>query len=365
VHPHSDEPYRALFDEAPVAYHEVGRDGSVVRVNRKECELLGLPRERILGRPVWSFVTPDLQDASRLAVYRKLHTNDPLSAFERDYVRGDGAIITLQVHENRILDSSGRTLGIRTALLDVTEQKRQEQSLHRQFEEMKRSNAELEQFAYVASHDLQEPLRMIGSYTQLLAKRYKGRLDTDADEFIGYAVGGAQRMQQLIADLLVYSRIGTKGGPFSPVDPQASIRTALTNLVTAIQESGASFEVGQLPMLQADRVQIGQLFQNLIGNAIKFRGEVPPRVRISAAEVGPHWQFAVQDNGIGLDTRHADRIFQVFQRLQIKKCDGTGIGLAICKKIVERHGGQIWVKSQPGAGATFFFTLHKNPGAIS
>ena len=224
--------------------------------------------------------------------------------------------------------------------------------------ELQRSNADLEQFAYVASHDLQEPLRMVTSYLQLLERRYKANLDQDASDFIAFAVDGAARMQTLIQDLLTYSRVGTRGASFEPTDCQAVLEQVLQNLEVAIAESDAEVSSGSLPSLSADASQLAQLLQNLIGNAIKFRGDNPPRIHVDAEPRSDHWLLSVRDNGIGIDPRFSDRIFQVFQRLHgIGQYPGTGIGLAVCKKIVERHQGAIWVESQENAGATFYFTI--------
>ncbi len=224
--------------------------------------------------------------------------------------------------------------------------------------ELARSNADLEQFAYVASHDLQEPLRMVSSYTQLLARRYKGKFDPDADEIIAYAVDGASRMQALINDLLSYSRVGTKGKDPKPTDVQSVFDQALANLQAAIQESGAVVTHNPLPTVMADGSQFVQLLQNLIGNAIKFRGQAPPRVHVSATRKGNEWTFSVHDNGIGIDPKYFDRLFVVFRRLHNRaEYPGTGIGLAVCKRIVERHGGRIWVESEPSKGSTFYFTI--------
>ncbi len=224
--------------------------------------------------------------------------------------------------------------------------------------ELIRSNADLQQFAYVASHDLQEPLRMVASYTQLLAKRYKGKLDADADDFIGYAVDGATRMQRLINDLLAYSRVTSQGKAFEPVDCNLLLENVLNTLRLAIEENRAVVTHDALPMVTADTGQLQQLFQNLLSNAIKFHGSEPPTVHVSAEPRNSEWVFSVRDNGIGVDAQYADRIFVIFQRLHnAEEYPGTGIGLALCKKIVERHGGHIWVESQPGRGATFYFTI--------
>ena len=261
---------------------------------------------------------------------------------------------------------------------DVTERKQAEAELRETLTDLQRSNADLEQFAYVASHDLQEPLRMVASFVQLLGMRYQGRLDADADEFIGFAVEGATRMQQLLLDLLEYSRVGTRGAPLRPTDTAALCHTVIANLELAIQESGATVICAPLPTVNADAAQLAQVFQNLIANALKFHGAEPPRVHISAqlriadcrlpiAESIPQskianrkseWEFAVRDNGIGIEAEYFDQIFVLFKRLNSRaKYPGTGIGLAICKRIIERHGGRIWVESAPGQGATFYFTL--------
>ena len=232
------------------------------------------------------------------------------------------------------------------------------QALEDTVAELKRSNADLQQFAYVASHDLQEPLRMVSSYTQLLARRYRGKLDSDADEFIGYAVDGANRMQTLINDLLAYSRVTAQGKVFERVDCNGLLEEVLSNLRVADEQNRAVVTHDPLPTVMADRGQLGQLFQNLIGNAIKFRGEEPPQIHVSAEQRTGEWLFSVRDNGIGVGPQYAERIFIIFQRLHNREeYPGTGIGLAICKKIVERHGGRIWVVSHTGQGATFHFTL--------
>jgi PAS domain S-box-containing protein len=257
-------------------------------------------------------------------------------------------------------DTLDALAGIADAIAQGIERKRAEEALAQRAEELARSNADLEQFAYVASHDLQEPLRMVVSYLQLLERRYKGQLDERADRHIGYAVDGAKRMQRLINDLLTYSRVGRRGDTQALTDAAQILQNVLRDLSQAIEESGATVEHDPLPVVHADPTQLGQLLLNLIANALRFRSDAPPRVHVGARyEPEAHeWVFQIKDNGIGIAPEHFDRIFIIFQRLHgWAEYPGTGIGLAICKKIVERHGGRIWVESEPGQGATFFFTL--------
>jgi len=247
---------------------------------------------------------------------------------------------------------------IQILLRDITERKQADEVLRARTDDLLRSNAELEKFAYVASHDLQEPLRMVTSYTQLLQQRYQGRLDADADEFIAYAVDGAARMRTLINELLAYSRVGTQGAPFVMADLDGVLDEVLQGLQVALSESGAVVTRGHLPGVWCDPIQIGQVLQNLIANAVKFRGTEPPKIRVGARRRGAEWVFSVKDNGIGIEPEYFDRIFVIFQRLQSRvQYEGTGMGLAIGKRIIERHGGRIWVESGPGAGSTFYFTL--------
>jgi len=254
--------------------------------------------------------------------------------------------------------SKGHIIGAIETFEDITDRKNAEDSLHERSEALERSNQELEKFAYVASHDLQEPLRMVSSYMQLLSRRYEGKIDADADEFISFAVDGAKRMQILINDLLAYSRIGTRGREFEPVPCEEVLGLALVNLLTVIEETESVVTHDELPTVMADKTQLVQLFQNLISNAIKFRSDKQPRVHVSAKHKENEWIFSIKDNGIGIDPRYEDRIFEVFQRLHGRgQYSGTGIGLAICKKIVERHGGLIRLQSEEGEGATFYFSL--------
>ena len=282
-------------------------------------------------------------------------------------------------HEFRILDQKGRS---RTVLsrgmpilgpagritswagmnLDITERTRIEEERKRHNEDLARSNAELEQFAYIASHDLQEPLRTIKSYLRLIEKRYRGRLDADADEFIEFCVEASDRLQRLINDLLQFSRVGRRALEIQQIPGAVPLQQAIRNLDNRIEETSAQIVFGDLPSIQADQTALTQLFQNLIDNAIKYRGNAAPSIRIDAVLQGGFCRFSVQDNGIGIDPKYAERIFRIFQRLHSSEYPGTGIGLALAKRIVERHGGRIWVESSAGQGATFFFTV---PAAVT
>jgi light-regulated signal transduction histidine kinase (bacteriophytochrome) len=273
--------------------------------------------------------------------------------------RKDGSEFPVEISLSPMY-SDGEQL-VTAIVRDTTDRKSAEAQLKAIAADLARSNAELEQFAYVASHDLQEPLRMVASYTQLLARRYKGRLDQDADEFIDFAVDGARRMQDLINDLLTYSRSGTRALEVESVDTGAIVDQVIGDLSAAIEESGGRVLHEALPVLRGDPTQLRQLFQNLIANAIKFQRERAPEVTISAVGDSKTVTFTVRDNGIGIEPQYLDRIFVLFQRLHTRAdYPGTGIGLAICKKIVERHGGKIWLESEPGRGTTVFFSLPGN-----
>jgi light-regulated signal transduction histidine kinase (bacteriophytochrome) len=261
-----------------------------------------------------------------------------------------------------VIDEFQKVTALAVFSRDITEARLAEIELKRHSEELEKANKELEQFAYVASHDLQEPLRTISSHVQLIQRRLEGQLDERARKSIGFVVEGAKRMQGLINDLLQYSRVGTRAKEPEPTDSNDSLRLALDNLEAFIKDTDAKVESDELPVVMADSAQLVQIFQNLIENGIKFRGEEQPIVSISATRRDDMWEFSVKDNGIGLDPKFEDRIFEIFQRLHgVGKYSGSGIGLAICKKIVERHGGTMWVNSEPGKGATFSFTL---PGTV-
>lgn len=347
----------SISSDAVVSVDETQR---IVYFNQGAEQIFGYAAAEVLGQPL-ELLIPEPHRAPHAAKVRAF--GDSTVAARRMGERGQisgrrksGEVFPADASISK-LELGGKRL-YTAVLRDVTERVRAEDVLARQAEELARSNAELEQFAYVASHDLQEPLRMVASYTQLLARRYRDKLDDDAREFIGYAVDGVGRMQSLIADLLAFSRVGSRGGAFEPVALDRVVERAKANLEAAIEESAAEITTDPLPTVEGDPVQLGQLFQNLIGNAVKFRGESPPRVHVSARREGGDWRISVRDNGIGIEPEYAERIFVIFQRLHGRaEYPGTGIGLAICKKIVERHGGRIWVESADGEGSTFHFTL--------
>jgi PAS domain S-box-containing protein len=277
---------------------------------------------------------------------------------ELTQVTRDGQTVIVASLWSMRKDDEGKPSAVLEINRDIRDRKRVEEALIQQTRELQRSNAELQQFAYVASHDLQEPLRIVANFTQLLAERYASQLDVDAREFMAFAVGGAVRMQALIQGLLSYARVGAHAGSFEPVDCNEALARAEWNLQASIVENGALVSHEDLPVISADATQLVQLFQNLIGNAIKFKGANPPRVHVSAVRRADDWVFSVRDNGIGIAPQYAERIFGIFQRLhRPEEYPGTGIGLAICKKIVERHGGKIGIESEPGNGSRFFFSI--------
>ncbi|MHB8765719.1 MAG: sensor histidine kinase [Deferrisomatales bacterium] len=354
----SEANYRELVESVPDAVVAVDREGRVLLWNSGAERLFGRLRAEALGEPFWGLLAPpEAADALRARLEVGAPRPPGAEAAEAEVRTADGRSVPVEVSASVRTARTGGPVAT-FVLRDVSERRRAQEILARQAAELARSNAELEQFAYAASHDLQEPLRMVASYLGLLERRYADRLDADGREFLAYALDGATRMKGLVADLLSLSRVGTRGGDPEPVAAEAALATALAHLGPALAESGGRVTHGPLPRVLADPGQLVQLFQNLVGNALKFRGEAPPEVHVSARAEGPEWVVSVRDNGIGIDPEYFDRIFVVFQRLHgPERYPGTGIGLALAKKIVERHGGRMWVESAPGRGATFFFTL--------
>jgi PAS domain S-box-containing protein len=347
---------QAFVDNSPSAIFLKDLDGRYQLVNAHFERIVNRPRTQILGKTAQSLFSSEILRTALEGDRQVLETKDVVLTEIETTLEGD--VRNYLSTKFPLLNREGNVESIGAIWTDITEQKALTESLNRKNLDLERSNKELEQFAYVASHDLQEPLRMVSSYMQLLESRYKDKLDTDAKEFIGYAVDGALRMQRLIQDLLAFSRVGTRGKTPLPVGANEAFDEAMLNLKLSIEETGAEVDVSQLPTVMADKDQLVQVFQNLLGNALKFRGENNPVIQVSAQKMGGFTEFTVQDNGIGFDPKHIDRIFVLFQRLNTRdKYEGTGIGLAICKKIVERHGGTIWAESQPGKGSTFHFTF--------
>jgi PAS domain S-box-containing protein len=344
--------FRIIVESSPSGVVMVDRRGTIVLVNREIERLFGYSRDELIGESIERLVPRRFQDGHPRA--RQDFLDDPLTrsiGAGRDLsgVHKNGTEIPVEIGLNPIETEEG--FFVLASVVDIGARKQAE-------DELRRSNQELERFAYVASHDLQEPLRTVSSYVQLLSRRYRDRLDADAGDFIDFTVEGVRRMQHLIEDLLAFSRVGTRGAPLVPTSMQAAFEGTLASLRASLDESKATVTADPLPMVVADAGQLVQLLTNLVGNALKFHAADPPRVHVGAGRHGRLWTVTVEDNGIGIAPEYFERIFVIFQRLHSREeYAGTGVGLAICKRIVERHGGRIWVESVPGRGARFSFTL--------
>ncbi len=318
----------------------------------------GLTPEGVIGNSVYKYIPEEYQESVEQCFDRILQSSQP-DQYYTDYIDPKGNIFHFEARIGPML-KSGKIIGFTVSSTDITKRKKVEENLRSAMEDLKKSNAELEQFAYVVSHDLQEPLRMVASFTQLLQKRYQDKLDDEANEFINFAVDGATRMQGLINDLLTFSRVGTKGISFSPTDMNIILEDVLANIQQSTIEADAEITYDPLPVIIADGSQMTQILQNLMSNAIKFRGKSPIHIHVSGENKSDKWVFSIRDNGIGIEPKNFERIFVIFQRLHKRdEYEGTGIGLAVCKKIIQRHGGKIWVKSELGKGSTFYFSIPK------
>jgi PAS domain S-box-containing protein len=362
----SEELFRLLVEGVQeYAIFMLSPQGNVVSWNKGAERIKGYKVDEILGKHFSCFYPPEAIAEGKPEQELRTAMDQGQMKGEGWRLRKDGAKFWANVVITALFGKDGCLKGFAKISRDMTEAKRIEQALsdknielQEKAWELARSNRDLQQFAYVASHDLQEPLRMVASFTQLLADRYRDKLDQDAQDFIRYAVDGATRMQALISDLLTYSRLDRQEKPLKLANCDEILEQVLVNLKLSIVDSGAVITHDCLPVVMADDIQLGQLFQNLLGNAIKFRSEKPTRVHVSSNQYENGWKISVQDNGIGISPEHRERIFLIFQRLHTRaEYPGTGIGLAICKKIVERHGGRIWIESAPEGGSIISFTL--------
>ncbi|MEF2072973.1 sensor histidine kinase [Consotaella aegiceratis] len=332
-------------------------DGRIQTWNRAAETLYGYSAEEAIGNTT-EFLVPPERIEELYKNLARVRNGERIDHFETIRVAKDGRRIDVSLSISPVEADDGTPIGASKIARDITARKESEAAIAASTEELRRSNAELEEFAYVAAHDLQEPLRMVASYTELLAQRYEGQLDERADKYIHYAVEGAKRMKSLISDLLVYSRLGAQGKPLEPVSVDMILDGVEQRMHRLIEETDTVIERSPMPIVMGDDIQLGQVFQNLVGNAVKFRSDQAPRISIGARREGAMWRFSVSDNGIGIEPQHAERVFQMFQSLHERgRYEGSGIGLAVAKKIVERHGGRIGLQSEPGKGSTFFFTV--------
>ena len=354
----SEAKFRGVFESKLIGTIFWDAKGEITDANKAFLDMVGYTKDEVLkGIVRWKDMTPSEYLERDEKLLKELATVGYIAPIEKEYYHKDGHRIPTILGAATLQGSSVSGVAF---ILDITERKKVEQKLKATLEDLQRSNTELEEFAYVASHDLQEPLRMVASFTQLLQKRYQDKLDDEANEFITFAVDGATRMQSLINDLLTYSRVGIKGASFSPTDMNVILEDVLTNIQQTTLEADAKITTDPLPVIIADKSQMAQILQNLISNAIKFRGKSSINIHVSGENQPDEWIFSVKDNGIGIDPKYFERIFIIFQRLHKRdEYEGTGIGLAVSKKIIQRHRGKIWVESELGKGSTFYFSIPK------
>ena len=358
----SETRYRRLHETMRDAFIQMDMDGRIIDSNHAFQEMIGYGEEALLGKKQSSLTPARWLELEDNIIAKQVIGQGRSEVFEKEYIRADGSIFQVELRIFLIMDDALNPIGMWAIVRDITRRKQSELEREKAIIALQKSNEDLKQFAYVASHDLQEPLRMVASYTQLLSERYNDHLDDKAHKYIHYAVDGASRMQSLIRDLLAFSRVETHTQEFENVDTQCVLGAAIVNLKAIIDETGALITTDDLPWVKADATQLTLLFQNLINNGIKFQKKPnTPRVHIRAEHRDGCWCFSLKDNGIGIDSKYGEKIFQVFQRLHTRsEYPGTGIGLALCKRIIDRHQGKIWFESSPGQGTTFFFTIRDN-----
>ncbi|MCJ7813262.1 ATP-binding protein [bacterium] len=366
----SEKKYHLIFEIAVNLIVSINDQNVITDCNSRIKQVLDYTQDEIIGQSIAKILLPD-DTRKVLKMLNNIRLGGTFKNIKYRMIKKDGSVVHVEMNSSVIKEFNGASLQIICFIENVTENKKMEEELEKyrehleelvkeRTEELKRSNDELQHFAYTISHDLQEPLRMVSVYTQLLGHRYKGKLDSDADAFIENASSGAIRMYQLIKDVLTYSRIERWGSSFQPTDCSEVFNEVLKNLKITIEDSRAAIACGDLPTVIGDRTQLIQLFQNLISNAIKYRDKKIPKIQVGAEGNDDEWLFYVKDNGIGIDPKYAKKIFMIFQRLHNRdKYAGTGVGLAVCKKIVEWHNGKIWVESEEGKGAAFYFTIPK------
>ncbi|AFM24588.1 ATP-binding protein [Desulfomonile tiedjei] len=351
----SEEKYRTLFDDSRDGVFISSRQGELIEANKSLLDMFGYTAEEVIGKNSLQFYSdPGEREKLREAIER----TGSVKGYEVSFRKKNSTPIDCVLTANVRLNADGAVVGYQGIVRDISDRKRAEETLKRQARELERSNADLEQFAFIASHDLREPLRNVAGCMQLLDKKCKGSLDKDADQLIRYAVESVGKMKSLVQDLLAYSRVNTQGQSFRAVDMQEILDLSVENLRSLIVQKGTKMTYDQMPMVMGDPTQLVQLLQNLLGNAVKFSADESSAVHVSARRDGHEWVFSVKDNGIGIQEKYFEKIFEIFQQLSRKgPFQGTGIGLAIVKKIVERHRGRVWVESEVGVGSTFYFTI--------
>jgi PAS domain S-box-containing protein len=351
----------AIVDSSDDAIISKNLDGIIMSWNKSAERLFGYTAREAIGRSIMLIIPPERAEEEP-QILEKLKRGERVDHFETVRVHKDGTRLNISLTISPVKDSSGRIVGASKVARDITERVRHAQAMEEAHATLKRANADLEQFAYSASHDLQEPLRMVASYSELLQRKFAGQLGPEADRYIEYMVQGALRMETLLRDLRLYTQVSTMdAGAREEIDASEVLKKTLANLDVAIRNAGASISSTDLPKVRMHEFQLAQLFQNLVGNAIRYRSQARPEIRVAAARAGDYWQFSVQDNGIGIEPRFKEQVFGIFKRLHsTAEYPGTGMGLAICQRIVERIGGRIWLESEPGRGSTFYFTV---PGA--